>query len=476
MLYVYWFRKDLRLVDNKALSEFCKSINSNDKFLFLYIKNKNSFKYFGEKRISFLYESLFELKNNLNKLNLDLNIVGGNSIDVFKKLIKNYGSLNVFINAQVEPYCIERDIEIENLLVQHSGKLNTFIDTNLMEFDKIFNNSSQPYTVFTPYKNKFLKFLSEKDYEEKKVNLSLLNNKKQIIPDGFIRPDIEKEYDNLDKSSLIKGGRESGVKLLNNFIKNSINNYSNGRDFPALNATSLLSPHLHFGTISIRECFRALKKLKKSDGIEKWRDELIWREFYYYITFNFPHVINGAFKKGFDNVNWNYDKNLFKQWRDGKTGFPIVDAGMRQLKEEGWMHNRVRMLVAMFLTKDLLIDWKLGEKYFAENLIDMDFASNNGGWQWSASTGCDAQPYFRIFNPYLQSKKFDAEGLYIKRYVDELKNVPIKYIHNPSEMPLEMQKKCGMIIGKDYPAPVVNHSIASKFAIETFKKISKKFY
>lgn len=475
MLKVFWFRKDLRITDNKALREFVNSIRNSDKYLFIYIKNKNSFNFYGEKRISFLYECLIELRNKLKKYNLNINLFFGNSVELFSELINRFCTLDVYTNKQYEPYCIERDKKIKDLVNKYTGNYFEFDDTTLMDMQKVIKDDSTPYTVYTPFKNKFLKLLSERDFEEYKVNLSKLNPEQQLQLKDFKFYDFENEYEKLDKSNFIKGGRNNGMKLLANFLNNKVIDYNSNRDLPAVEGTSLLSAHLHFGTVNIRECFRKIESYKKKTiGIEKWRDELIWREFYYYIVYHFPHVVNGAFKKEYDNLKWSYDKINFKLWCDGITGIPIVDAGMRQLNKEGWMHNRVRMIAAMFLTKDLLIDWKLGERYFAENLIDLDFASNNGGWQWSASTGCDAQPYFRIFNPCLQGKKFDAEGLYIKKYIKELKNIPVKYIHNPSEMSIEQQKMYGVIIGKDYPAPIVNHSEASKIAIETFKRINKK--
>jgi deoxyribodipyrimidine photo-lyase len=476
MLKVFWFRKDLRLSDNRALAEFINSTGTEDSFLFLYLKSNNSFSYYGEKRIVFLYECLTELQNDLASNNYLLNIQCGTYVSVFKKLIKKFGKLDVYAGGQVEPYCISRDNKIKKLLEENSGRLILIEDTNLVSFNESVKDDGTPYTVFTPFKNKFLKILNPAHYSECKVNLSKLNREKEIrFDDNY---EFGNEYKKPDKSNFIKGGRSNAVVLLNDFIKSKIKNYAVNRDFPAIDGTSLLSAHLHFGTISIRECFRAYFKTEKNgkatDDIYKWRDELIWREFYYSITYHFPHIIDSAFKKDYDKVKWNYNKKAFKLWCEGKTGFPIVDAGMRQLNSEGWMHNRVRMIVAMFLTKDLLIDWRWGEKYFAEKLIDLDFSSNNGGWQWSASTGCDAQPYFRIFNPYRQSEKFDPEGKYIKKYVDELKNIPLKYIHNPSGMSPIEQESCGVIIGKDYPLPVVNHSEVSKIAIETFKNIKQK--
>jgi len=476
MLKVFWFRKDLRLSDNKALTEFINSIGSDDSFLFLYVKNKNTYKYYGEKRIAFLYECLFELGEELAKNKLKLNILRGSSEEIFRNLTNKFGKTEVYAGRQIEPYSITRDNKIKKLLEENSGGLNLIEDTNLISFNEPVKDDGTPYTVFTPFKNKFLKILNTEHYSESKVNLPKLNTKKEIrLENNF---ETEKEYKQLDKSDFLKGGRRNAVVLLNNFFKSKINNYAVNRDFPAIEGTSLLSAHLHFGSISIRECFRAYTEFeKKSNGttdIYKWRDELIWREFYYNITFNFPYVIDSAFKKDFNAIKWSNDIKIFRLWCEGKTGFPIVDAGMRQLNKEGWMHNRVRMIVAMFLTKDLLIDWRWGEKYFSKKLIDLDFSSNNGGWQWSASTGCDAQPYFRIFNPYRQSENFDPEGKYIKKYVEELKDVPEKFIHNPSEMSPVEQAACGVVTGKDYPLPIVNHSEVSKIAIETFKNIKQK--
>lgn len=476
MLKVFWFRKNLRLCDNRTLAEFVNSLNEEDSFFFLYIKNKKTSNYSGEKRIAFLYECLIELKNELGKNNLTLNIQNGSSISIFRNLVKQFGNIEVYADKQVEPYCISRDNDVKKFLETNSGKLNLIEDTNLIPSSETVKDDGKPYTVFTPFRNKFLKILNPLHYSESGISLSKLNRAKEVqLNNNF---DFECEYEKLDKSDFLKGGRSNALSLLNIFCNKKLKDYAVNRDFPALDGTSLLSAHLHFGTISIRECFRAYNEAeKKSNGtadIYKWRDELIWREFYYNITYHFPYVIDSAYKKNYENVKWNNDKKIFKLWCEGKTGFPIVDAGMRQLNKEGRMHNRVRMIVAMFLTKDLLIDWRWGEKYFAEKLIDLDFSSNNGGWQWSASTGCDAQPYFRIFNPYRQSEKFDSEGKYIKKYVEELKNVPMKYIHNPSEMTKIEQQSSGVIIGKDYPVPIVNHSEVSKIAIETFKNIKNK--
>jgi deoxyribodipyrimidine photo-lyase len=476
MIFVYWFRKDLRTVDNNAFSHYIEHLKkhiseSGNKFLLIFIKNKNSFNYFGGKRINFLNQTLTELKNNLKDYNLNLEIVEGSSAEIFKNLLKS-DRVTVFANSQVEPYSRKRDNKVKEIIESSSGEFHLFPDTTVMEFGSVLKDDGTPYTVFTPFKKKFLSLLFENYYAKIQCDLQSLSefSKKQfkLSPKNF------KKYEpGNTENSFLKGGRKEGVSHLKSFYGEGMQPYKERRDFPAVKGTSLLSPHLHFGTVSIRECFRAAyKKLEASQdktGTETWLSELIWREFYYQITYHFPHVIKKSFKPEYENILWENDSLLFQNWCEGKTGYPIVDAGMRQLVRDGWMHNRVRMITAMFLTKDLLIDWKWGEKFFAEHLIDLDFANNNGGWQWSASTGCDAQPYFRIFNPYLQSAKFDPEGIYLKKYVPELKNVPLQYIHNPSGMPPSVQKEINFKSGKDYPLPIVNHFEMKERAINLFK-------
>ncbi len=311
-----------------------------------------------------------------------------------------------------------------------------------------------------------------------KLTYSNLDKSREVILNGNDEYSLDYEIKSLLKSELLKGGRSEGIRLLKDFYGEGLNEYHDKRDYPSSKGTSLLSPHIHFGTVGIRECFTtAFVKLKKTVnenegiGIQTWINELLWREFYYYITFHNPRIAFESFRKEYDDIKWDYDEKMFMNWCEGKTGFPIVDAGMRQLNREGWMHNRVRMITAMFLTKDLMIDWRHGEKYFAEKLIDLDFSNNNGGWQWSASAGVDAQPYFRIFNPNLQSKRFDAEGTYIKKYVPELKTLPAKFIHEPNLMSSKEQKTYGVIIGKDYPAPVIEHKAAKEKVIKKFKTV-----
>jgi deoxyribodipyrimidine photo-lyase len=482
MLHIYWFRKDLRLTDNRALCEFNKSVSVNDKFLFLYIKNRNSYEYFGEKRIGFLFESLICLKVELNALNFHLEIIEGKSKDVFKKLLSKFDNISVYCNKQVEPYCIGRDEEVNELLKKTGNQFHSYTDSTIFDPGEVLNGEGKQYKVFTPFKNQCLKILKDNHFKKISTDISILNPDNEASISGIdlnYNIDLDSELQKINKShliNLIKGGRKAGLRLLKEFYEKGLTEYKSARDFPSVNGTSLISAHLHFGTIGIREAFRTafvkLEKVKNASvqaEIKTWINELLWREFYYNITFHNPQIMFESFKREYDNIRWINDEENFKKWCNGVTGFPIVDAGMRQLNKEGWMHNRLRMITAMFLTKDLLTDWRWGEKYFAENLIDLDFSNNNGGWQWSASTGVDAQPYFRIFNPYLQSKRFDPEGIYIKKYLPELKTLPSEFIHQPDLMDENEQRLHGVIIGKDYPVPIVDHSKVKEEVVNRFK-------
>lgn len=474
MLKVFWFRKDLRLKDNAALKAFIDNIEEQRKHvnevLFLYIKNKNKFEYYGEKRINFLFECLTELKDDLKEIGFDLLITEGKSPDVFKKLKKEADEIEVYANEQVEPYCVKRDKKVKEII----PSFYLFKDNTVFPLGEIKNGEGKFYSVYTPFKNKFLSTLKE-EYTSKQIcSLDKLKDVKKFKSKSLKELDIE-----VKKPGKISGGRTEALKHLKTFYHDKLVHYKEQRDFPDIHGTSLMSPHIHFGTIGIRELFRLAfnkidKEVKNADektNVDTWINELIWREFYYNITFHNPQIITESFRPEYDNLNWSYDEKLFTIWCEGKTGYPIVDAGMRQLNETGWMHNRVRMIAAMFLTKDLFIDWRLGEKYFAEKLIDLDFSSNNGGWQWSSSTGCDAQPYFRIFNPVLQSKKFDTEGKYIKKYVPELKDVDAKYIHDPWEHNEILKENYGIELGRNYPLPLVHHFDIKDRVISEFKRI-----
>ena len=479
MLKIFWFRKDLRIEDNAGLKLFIENLTDDDKYLFLYIKNENKFKYFGEKRIYFLYQALQSLETALKEHSLKLNIVAGNSCEVFKRIIKKAGKAHVSANEQPEPYSKKRDADVAEIVKKYGGEFTITTDGTIFKLGEIQKDNGTPYVVYTPFMKSFYNRLTNDDYAKCNYDLSTVSKAKGYKLSGFNSIDPAKEMKSLKGSEVFNGNRKQGLQELKKFWENKLVRYKEKRDFPALDGTSKLSPHLHFGTVGIREAFRTgLNKIAKTSSLQDkteaktWINELIWREFYYNITYHFPYIIKRSFVQKYDTLKWNPSKKDFTAWCEGKTGYPIIDAGMRQLVQEGWMHNRVRMITAMFLTKDLLIDWRKGERFFADHLIDLDFSSNNGGWQWSASTGVDAAPYFRIFNPVLQSKKFDKDGDYIKKYVPELTTLPGKFIHAPWEMSSEEQKKFGVIIGKDYPKPIVDHSKARDMAIKEYKAVS----
>lgn len=470
MIKIFWFRKDLRLYDNFALARFIEDLNNIDEPAFIYIKNIDNFDFCGEKRLRFLKNCLFDLDSSLNIYGHKLQILHGTGVSIFRKICNTYSEFEVYANSQVEPYCIQRDTNVKKLLKEKGKLIRFFNDTTIFSPSEILKKDGNTYVVFTHFKNKFFELKNETHISEKKVNLEKLNSftSKIIIPENSL--DI-KDFSKQNSGTFF-GSRKDSLLRLELFIKKKLNSYNIQRNYPYIDGTSMLSPYIHFGCISIREIFRSLENLNNNKNIETFISELIWREFYYHFTFYHPFIVNESYNIKYRNLIWNDDDNLFRKWCNANTGFPIIDAAMRQLNEEGWMHNRTRMIVASFLTKDLLIHWKKGEKFFAKNLIDLDFCSNNGGWQWCASTGCDAQPYFRIFNPHLQSLKFDPQGKYIRKYLPELKKIPDKYIHRPKLMPYSLQKDINLIIGKDYPDEIVNHDIAKNFAISFFKKHS----
>lgn len=463
-----WLRRDLRLEDHCALSVATE--NSQEVFLVFVFdttilgKIKND----KDRRLTFIYKSLLELKENLESKGSSLILLYGNPTDEIPNLAKKIGVDAVFTNEDYEPSAIERDLKVKEKLKSNSIDFFSAKDQVIFSPRQVMKEDRTPYRVFTPYKKAWLASLKKQDHEELKIHFKALapGNEVKKFSQKLTLKDIGFEEVDL----WLKPGQKAAQERFKNFQK-YIDNYNKNRDYPSLdNGTSGLSVHLRFGTISIRQLVRFCVH-KRSQGAEIWLSELIWREFYFMILGNFPYVVKESFNPKYKNLEWQGEEKDFKAWKEGRTGFPLVDAAMRHFNETGWMHNRLRMVVASFLTKDLLIDWKKGEKYFADYLLDFDLAANNGGWQWSASTGCDAQPYFRIFNPYSQSKKFDADGEFIKSQIPELKNFPTKYIHEPHlATPME-QEIAGCRIGRDYPEPIVDHSEQRDKALKMYKEI-----
>lgn len=419
---LFWFRRDLRLSDNAGLYH---ALRKNEQVLPVFIFDTlilDKLEDKADRRVEFIYQTLIQLKVELEGIGSSLLILHGNPIEIFKEL----NPKSVYTNHDYEPYARERDTQVEKILSSKKIDFKTFKDQVIFDREEVVKDDGTPYTIFTPYSKKWkakLKPFYVKSYPVEKHYGSL----KKIKP--------------LPAPTLAELGFEStGAPFPERVAKSSIiEKYHEQRNFPAFQSTTRLSVHLRFGTISIRKLVQLA--LKKN---ETWLNELIWRDFYHMILWHFPHV-EIAFKPSYDRVLWRNHPNEFKAWCEGKTGYPIVDAGMRELNTTGFMHNRVRMIVASFLTKHLLIDWRWGEAYFAEKLLDFDLASNNGGWQWASGSGCDAAPYFRVFNPYLQTEKFDPDQKYIKQWVPEL-NTPA------------------------YPAPIVDHTLARDRVLKAYKE------
>lgn len=399
---LFWFRRDLRLEDNAALYH---ALRENESVVPIFIFDTTILSQLEDKydrRVDFIHKAITHLHEQLGTLSSTIQVFHSTPEAAFKALIKEHTIKNVYTNHDYEPYAHERDQKIKELLDQHNIEFKTYKDQCVFEKDEVLKDDGKPYTVFTPYSNKWKKKLAPfyyKAYPTKKYFKHLGAVKPSLVPSlkdlGFKETDI------------VFNAKPSVNDLL-------LQNYKEQRDYPSVAGTSRLSIYLRFGVVSIRQLVNKTIPLS-----ETWLNELIWRDFYMMILWHFPHVANRAFKKEYDHVPWRDKEDDFKKWCEGNTGFPIIDAGMRELNTTGFMHNRVRMIVSSFLVKDLLIDWRWGEAYFAQKLNDFDLSANNGGWQWAAGSGCDAAPYFRVFNPTEQQKKFDPEFKYIKKWIPE---------------------------------------------------------
>jgi deoxyribodipyrimidine photo-lyase len=430
---IIWFRRDLRLNDNAALYH---SLKTGKQVVPIFIFDSNILRQLEDKhdrRVSFIYAALLEMQEALIKFGSSLEVYYGSPLEVFQKLADKYQIEGVYTNHDYEPYAQERDLSIASFLESKHISFNTFKDQVIFEKTEVVKDDGKPYTIFTPYSRKWKAKLTERDLQSFPVEKYEANYFKQSpypIP-------------SLTSMGFVANNTPFPSKELSAEI---IKKYSEQRNFPALeNGTSKLGVHLRFGTISIRTLARKAMPLN-----ETFLNELIWRDFYHMILWNFPQVgKDKSFKPAYDLIPWRNNEKEFQAWCEGKTGYPIVDAGMRELNATGFMHNRVRMIVASFLCKHLLIDWRWGEAYFAQKLLDFDLAANNGGWQWASSSGCDAAPYFRIFNPTLQTEKFDKDLNYIKKWVPEFQEF-------------------------NYSAPIVAHEFARKRVLDVYAKALKE--
>ena len=420
---IFWFRRDLSLQDNIGLFH---ALKSRFKVLPLFIFDEDILEELpnNDSRVSFIYDTLNRIHLDLLKINSSLFIKKGTVKEVWKEILAAYNVKQVFFNKDYEPYAIKRDDSVSKLLQSKGLEVSIYKNDVIFEENDVLKDDGLPYTVYTPYKNKWLRLLEPKHFQSVTIDKDLLANFYQIkIP-----------FPSLEGIGFIKGDHKVLAYNLD-----SISDYEKYRDFPAIDKTSYLSPHLRFGTVSIRKLVSFARTKNQT-----FLNELIWREFFKQILFHFPKVVTHNFKSAYDGIAWRENESEFELWCQGKTGYPMVDAGMRQLNKTGYMHNRVRMVTAGFLCKHLLMNWKLGEAYFAEKLLDYELSSNNGNWQWAAGTGCDAAPYFRVFNPETQLKKFDKDLKYVKKWIPEF--------------------------DEDYCPPMVEHKFARERAIETYKK------
>jgi deoxyribodipyrimidine photo-lyase len=429
---IMWFRRDLRLEDNAALYH---ALRSENPVLPIFIFDKNILDELEEKhdrRVEFIRAALLEMQEVLKKAGSTLEVFYSTPKETFEKLLDKYTIDKVFTNHDYEWYAVERDADIQRQLEKGGATLHTYKDQVIFEKDEVLKDDGKPYTVYTPYSRKWkaaIKDFYYKSYPTKKYYKNFYKQAPHRIP-------------GLESMGFKEVDKPFPSKELNTEL---VKKYTTQRDFPAIHGTSKMGLHLRFGTVSIRKLAKRASELN-----ETFLNELIWRDFYHMILFHFPHINKGlAFKQEYDNIQWRNNEGEFAAWCEGRTGYPIVDAGMRELNTTGFMHNRVRMITASFLIKHLLIDWRWGEAYFAGKLLDFDFAANNGGWQWAAGSGCDSAPYFRVFNPTLQMQKFDPEFKYIRKWVPEFEDF-------------------------NYPQPIVNHEMARKRVLEVYKKALDK--
>ncbi len=465
MTAVVWIRRSLREEDNTALVQASEEYEEVVPFYVVddsYFENAD----LGYPRVKFWRDSVQRLRQNLQDKGKDLVLRKGKPVEQVGKIVEELNPEKIYFNRDYSPYSKRRDREVrENLSVE----VETFKDNVMFEKREILTNSGDPYKVYSYYAKKW--FDKQKRRPQKPSKYAVPDVESDQLPSlqelGFEDPGM----------NVWEGGRKKGLERMERF-KEKISDYDSDRDYAWKDSTSKLSPHLKFGTVSIREVFWMAERMKArnpdSEGPKTWQEELAWRDFYLQLLWNYPETVNQPFQKQYQDIEWRTKKQASEDWKrfvNGKTGFPFVDAGMRQLKETGWMHNRLRMVTTSFACKDLWLDWRDLHSYFSRVFVDAELASMVGGIQWAYSIGTDAQPYFRVFNPWTQGERYDPDGKYIRRWVPELGDVPKEHIHKPFEMPEEIQEESGCEIGEDYPRPIVDHSQQREKSIQRFEDV-----
>ncbi|MBK9712900.1 MAG: deoxyribodipyrimidine photo-lyase [Kouleothrix sp.] len=494
--YIHWFRRDLRLRDNPALLAALRASAGRVVPVFVLDDAILRAPDTAAARVVFLLDSLRALDQALRDRGSRLIVRRGPPAQRLSELAEQAGAVGLCFNRDYTPFTQDRDQAVHATMAARGVEVRSFKDAVVVEAGELLTKAGTPYTVYTPYRRQW-RARVEADGPPPDERLPAFAPVPEQIESLAIPSAGELGFST--HQTIPPGGEQAGLARLAAWSggeqRPGIGGYQTAREHPAIDGTSRLSPYLRFGCVAPIACLRTALQtfegtkdegrnsnassksaetlplvLGHSSSVDAWIGELAWRDFYYQILAHFPHVLDGAFRRSYDSLEWENDQRLFEAWRTGQTGYPIVDAAMRQLNAEAWMHNRARMIVASFLTKDLLIDWRQGERYFMQQLVDGDHASNNGGWQWAAGTGTDAQPYFRIFNPTSQGQKFDARGDYVRRYVPELAGVPERYIHTPWSLPAAEQRRIGVVIGRDYPEPVVDHATQRAQALALYRR------
>ena len=462
MRALHWFRSDLRLRDNTALAA---AVARADELACVFVLDERLLRGsgVGPPRLRFMRDALESLSAELAKRGHRLLFRQGDPAREIPKLVKQARARILSFNRDPGPYARRRDHEVRTSVEKAGAEVLACKDRVLFESGEVRTKKGEPFRVFTPFRNVWRAKLREEGVQPGRA--PLLPAPIPGLAAGRL-PGLAALGAAGDRTEIPRAGASAAQRRLGRFLDGPIGAYAKARDLPALDGTSRLSPYLRWGVISPRVCVEAAldvvaREPRQAEGAGKWLDELVWREFYSAILEEHPHVLRRAFRDEFAGVRWDDDETRFRAWCEGRTGYPFVDAAMRQLARTGWMHNRARMVVASFLTKDLLIDWRWGEAFFMQRLVDGDPASNNGGWQWSASTGTDAQPYFRIFNPVSQGERFDAEGVYVQRFVPELERVSARFLHQPWLAPSPPS---------GYPKPIVDHAAQRRVALDRYEK------
>jgi len=469
---IYWFRRSIRLDDNLAL---LAAVADAQAVVPVFILDPAILTHptTGGARVRFLFEALADVDQALRQRGGRLIVRRGKPVEEMERLVEETGATGLYFGREVEPFGRERDAAVTAAMQRRGVTVETFSDHLIQEPETVRTRAGGVYTVFTPYKRVWF----EMPVAAPRAGPARIHTPSTIHSEPLPALPEDAGAGVVESSQVrVRGTEAEAHRWLGLFLESCIGGYNVERDFPAREGTSRLSAYLRMGILSPR---RIVAELRSNGGIGSagattWLSELAWRDFYYQILRHFPYVAEGVFRRELSEIAWENDDALFQAWCEGRTGYPFVDAAQRQLNAEAWMHNRARMVTASFLTKDLLCDWRLGERYFMRKLVDGDLASNNGGWQWAAGTGTDAQPYFRIFNPVTQGERFDPDGAYVRRWIPELRRVPAKYIHRPWMLSATEQAAVGCVLGRDYPHPIVDHALQRERALALYRRAADR--